>query len=202
MKEVKEVKEQLTAEKDSLKAANDELRKKVKAMENEKILLKESLAEAESARSRLAAELTKSVSAHTGVNKKLQVGLSGLSEEPLGVRSQMEDGAEVKDVKNPLGLENIPSLFTTTEKGAAVKATKATLVMKSEGVRTFEKRPRRLVARGSLRVGAKIKMSSAGRDIPCVVVEVREAFYSEKHLLQIFYKKNKGFSFRKCDKRG
>ena len=84
MKEVKEVKEQLTAEKDSLKAANDELRKKVKAMENEKILLKESLAEAESARSRLAAELTKSVSAHTGVNKKLQVGLSGLSEEPLG----------------------------------------------------------------------------------------------------------------------
>ena len=192
------MKEQLTAEKDSLKAANDELRKKVKATENEKILLKESLAEAESARSRLAAELTKSVSAHTGVNKKL----SGLSEEPLGVRSQMEDGTEVKDVKNPLGLENIPSLFTTTEKGAAVKATKATLVMKSEGVRTFEKRPRRLVAMGSPRVGAKIKMSSAGHDIPCEVVEVREAFYSEKHLLQILNKKKGGFFFRKCEKRG
>ena len=229
---MKVVKEQLIAEKDSLKAANEELRKELKATENEKIMLKESLAEAEEAKSRLAAELTESVeqkfaletqvarlrkevktaeenlrgkqlqmegmekrftklqielkalreerlATHTGVNKKLQAGLSGLSEGPLGAHSQMGEEAKVEDVKNPLNLQDIP-LVITNEKGAAAKATKvktATLVMQSEGKKTLKKRPQRLAARGSPKVGAKIKMSSAGQDIPCEVVEVRGAFY-------------------------
>jgi len=186
---------ELIAEKDSLKAANSELRKEVRATENEKIMLKESLAEVEMARSRfvgsvelemermdkhvteLQAELKalreELLAAHPGVNKKVQVQLSDLKDEPLGTRSPMEEDAEA--VEDPLGLNDTPSV-TTNEKDTAVKATKvteATVVMKSEVEESPKKRPRRLVARGVPKVGDRVKMSSAGSDISCEVVEVR-----------------------------
>ena len=225
---IKAANEELIVEKDSLKVANNELRKEVRATENEKIMLKKSVAEAETARSRLDAELAGSVEqklelqtqlarlgnkvrsaeenlrekqlemermdkhftellpaarsllvevralaarcVHPGVNKKVQVQLSDLKDEPL------EGGAEV--VEDPL-VKDTP-LVTTNEKDTAVKATKvteATVVMKGEGGEgSPKKRPRRLVARGLPKVGDRIKMSSAGPDIPCEVVEVREAF--------------------------
>ena len=225
---VKAANEELIVEKDSLKVANNELRKEVRATENEKIMLKKSVAEAETARSRLDAELAGSVEqklalqtqlaslgnevrsaeenlrekqlemermdkhftellpearsllvevralaarcAHPGVNKKVQVQLSDLKDEPL------EGGAEV--VEDPL-VKDTPLVVTTNEKDTAVKATKvteATVVMKGEGEGSPKKRPRRLVAKGLPKVGDRIKMSSAGPDIPCEVVEVREAF--------------------------
>ena len=225
---MKAANEELIVEKDSLKVANNELRKEVRATENEKIMLKKSLAEAETARSRLDAELAGSVEqklelqtqlarlgnkvrsaeenlrekqlemermdkhftellpaarsllvevralaarcVHPGVNKKVQVQLSDLKDEPL------EGGAEV--VEDPL-VQDTP-LVPTNEKDTAVKATKvteATVVMKGEGGEGSPKtRPRRLVARGLPKVGDRIKMSSAGPDISCEVVEVREAF--------------------------
>ena len=104
--------------------------------------------------------------AHPGVNKKVQVQLSDLKDEPL------EGGAEV--VEDPL-VKDTP-LVPTNEKDTAVKATKvteATVVMKSKGEGSSKKRPRRLVARGLPKVGDRVKMSSAGSDISCEVVEVR-----------------------------
>ena len=105
---------------------------------------------------------------HPGVNKKVQVQLSDLKDEPL------EGGAEV--VEDPL-VKDTPLVVTTNEKDTAVKVTKVTeAVMKKEGEGSPKKRPRRLVAKGLPKVGDRVKMSSAGPDIPCEVVEVREAF--------------------------
>ena len=117
---------------------------------------------------------------HTGVNKKLQAQLSALREEALNQmnKSPIRKEAAVEDIKDPLGLPDIP-MVTTRGKGAgkAAKVNSAAVVMKSEGEKTAKKRPQRLVARGSPKVGDIIKMFSEGVDIPCEVVAVREAFY-------------------------
>ena len=211
----------LIAEKDSLEAANKELRRVLRATENEQIMLKESMADAETARSRsveqkleLEAQLARlgnevrsakeklrekqlemeKMEKHfaellvqlralregplTGVNKMVQVQLIDPKNEALDSRSQRKGEAEV--VEDPLGSQDTP-LVNTNEKDTAVKATKVTsaaVVMKSEG--SPKKRPRRLVARGLPKVGERIKMSSAGLDISCEVVEVREAFFVER----------------------
>jgi len=115
---------------------------------------------------------------HTGVNKKLQAQLSALRNESHNQmnKSPMKKGAEVEDIKDPLGLPDIP-MVTTRGKGAgkAAKVNSAAVVMKSEGEKTAKKRPQRLVARGSPKVGDKIKMSSKGLDTSCEVVAVRSA---------------------------
>ena len=117
---------------------------------------------------------------HTGVNKKLQAQLGALWASSLNQMniSPIKKGAEVEDIKDPLGLPDIP-MVTTRGKGAgkAAKVKSAAVVMKSEGEKTAKKRPQRLVARGSPKVGDKIKMSSKGLDTSCEVVAVREAFY-------------------------
>jgi len=104
----------------------------------------------------------------TGVNKKVQVQLIDPKNEDLDSCSQRKGEAEV--VEDPLDSQDTP-LVNTNEKDTAVKPTKVTtaaVVMKSKG--SPKKRPRRLVASGS---GKRIKMSSAGLDISCEVVEAR-----------------------------
>ena len=201
----------LIAEKDSLEAANKELRRVLRATENEQIMLKESMADAETARSRsveqkleLEAQLARlgnevrsakeklrekqlemeKMEKHfaellvqlralregplTGVNKMVQVQLIDPKNEDLDSCSQRKGEAEV--VEDPLDSQDTP-LVNTNEKDTAVKPTKVTtaaVVMKSKG--SPKKRPRRLVASGS---GKRIKMSSAGLDISCEVVEAR-----------------------------
>ena len=79
---------------------------------------------------------------HTGVNKKLQAQLGALWASSLNQMniSPIKKGAEVEDIKDPLGLPDIP-MVTTRGKGAgkAAKVNSAAVVMKSEGEKTAKK---------------------------------------------------------------